>query len=158
MGGVPLRPATVRCRTVAASRFKHLNYVRDLPALAVEERFGVLDDAPIATPSETLLVALGSCLSARIQANAAAGSIVVHSLELDVEVDVMPTSMWDPPGQEPRPVGFEAIRVAVHLKADAPREALQALIAHALLWSPVANTLHDPVEIDVTLSAPIAAQ
>lgn len=148
---------TARCRTISVSRFKHLNYVRDLPALPVEERFGELDGAPIATPSETLLAALGSCLSARIQANAAAGSIAIHSLELDVEVDVTPTSMWDPPSQQPRPIGFEAIRVAVHLKADAPPQALRALIAHALLWSPVANTLHDPVEIDVTLSAPIAA-
>lgn len=36
--------------------------------------------------------------------------------------------------------------------ADAPREALRALVAHAVLWSPVVNTLHGPVHIDVGLA------
>jgi uncharacterized OsmC-like protein len=108
-------------------------------------------DASVATPSETLLAALGSCLSAHIHANAALGSIVVHSLELDLEVDVRASPMWDPSGQAPRAVGFEAIRVVVHIQADASAEALGALVAHAVLWSPVANTIHDPVHLDVTL-------
>jgi uncharacterized OsmC-like protein len=148
---VPPSRETLRCRTVAAGGFKQLNYVRDLPPLSVEERFGPPADAPVATPSETLLAALGSCLSARIHANAALGNIVVHSLELDLEVDVMTTSMWDPPDHAPGSVGFEAIRVAVHMLADASSEALRALIAHAVLWSPVANTIHDPVHLDVVL-------
>ena len=66
---------------------------------------------PRRDPSETLLAALGSCLSARIHANAASGNIAVHSLELTIEADVVTSPMWAPLGQEPRPVGFEAIRV-----------------------------------------------
>lgn len=147
---LPLR-ATLRCRTVASGGFKQLNYVRDLPPLLLEERFGPPDEVPVATPSETLLAALGSCLCARIHANAAAGSIVVHSLELDVEVDTSTSPMWDAPIPNPRSIGFEAIRVAVRLKADASPEALSALLAHAVMWSPIANTLHDPVHLDVIL-------
>ena len=46
---------------------------------------------------------------------------------------------------------LSSIRVTVHFEADAPAEALRALIAHALMWSPVANTLHGPVHLDMTL-------
>jgi uncharacterized OsmC-like protein len=148
---VPPARETLHCRTVAAGGFKQLNYVRDLPPLPLEERFGPPADAPVATPSETLLAALGSCLSARIHANAALSNIVVRSLELDLEVDVVTSPMWDPPGHAPGPVGFEAVRVAVHMQADASPEALRALVTHAVLWSPVANTIHDPVHLDVVL-------
>jgi uncharacterized OsmC-like protein len=149
-GAPPLR-AVLRCRTVASGGFKQLNYLRDLPPLPVEERFGPPSDAPVATPSETLLAALGSCLSAHIHANAALGSIVVHSLELELEVDVVTSPMWNPSGRASKSVGFDAIRVIVHIQADASAEALVALVEHAVLWSPVANTIHDPVHLDVTL-------
>ena len=148
----PLRPKrTLRCRTVADGGFKHHNHIRDLAPLLVEERFGTLENADVASPSETLLAALGSCLSARIHANAAAGSILVTRLELIVEVDVGASPLWERTGGEPTPIGFEAIRVVVHMDADASAEALRALVAHAVLWSPIANTLHDPVHLDVTV-------
>lgn len=149
------RRLTLRCRTIATGGLKQANHIRALPPLLVEEQFGPPGDAPAATPSETLLAALGSCLSAHIHADAASGSITVHSLELVVEADLAANPMWLT-GQAPGPVGFEAIRVAVHMQADAPPEALRALVAHALLWSPVANTLHDPVHLDVALAEPVA--
>ena len=148
------KPQTLQCRTVASSGFQHLNYVRDLPPLAIEERFGLLPtDTAITTPSETLLAALGSCLAARIHANAVAGSIKVKSLEIEVEADVRVHSRWASVGQDARFSGFEEIRIVVFIDADASPEALHALVAHAKLWSPVANTLHDPVDLDVTVAA-----
>ncbi len=150
-------PATLRCRTVAAGGFRQMNYVRGLPPLPVEERFGPPDGAPAATPSEMLLAAFGSCLSAHIHANAASGGIVVRSLELDVEADLAASPMWDARGQSPGAMGFEAIRVAVHMEADASLEALRALVAHAVLWSPVANTLYGTVNLDVALAGAVAA-
>ena len=144
-------PATLRCRTVAAGGFKQLNYVRALPPLPVEEHFGPPNEAPAVTPSEMLLAAFGSCLSAHIHANAASGSIAVRSLELDVEAEVARSPMWDARVPDPGAMGFETIRVAVRMDADASPEALRALIAHAVLWSPVANTLHGPVNLDVAL-------
>ncbi|HET6605044.1 MAG TPA: OsmC family protein [Rhodopila sp.] len=119
----------------------------------MEERFGVFENPDVASPSEALLAALGSCVSARIHANAAAGSILVTRLELDVEVEVGASPLWERSVSEPGPVGFGAIRVAVHIDADASSEAIRALVAHAVLWSPIANTLHDPVDLDVTVIA-----
>ena len=150
--GTPGRRLTLRCRTVASGGFGQLNYVRGLPPLPVEERFGSPADAPATTPSETLLAALGSCLGAHIHANAASGGIAVRGLELSVEAELGASPLWDPPGTEPGPVGFEAIRVAVRMDAAASPEALRALIAHAVLWSPVANTLFGPVHLDVELT------
>ena len=150
-------PATLRCRTVAAGGFRQMNYVRALPPLPAEERFGPPDGALAATPSEMLLAAFGSCLSAHIHANAASGGIVVHSLELDVEADLAASRMWDVRGQPPGAMGFEAIHVVVRMEADASPEALRALVAHAVLWSPVANTLYSPVNLDVVLAGAVAA-
>lgn len=143
---------TLRCRTVAESGFKHSNHIRGLAPLLVEERSGTPEPAEMPSPSEALLAALGSCLSTRIHANAAAGSILVTRLELDVEVDVTANSLWERNAVEPAPVGFGAIRVTVHIDADASPEAIRALVAHAVLWSPIANTLHDPVHVGVTVA------
>jgi uncharacterized OsmC-like protein len=149
---VPPVGQTLRCRTVAAGGFRQQNFVRNLPPFAVEERFGRPDEASSASPSETLLAALGSCLSAHIHANAALGNIVIDSLEVDLEVDVAKSPMWDPPGAAPWAIGFEAVRVVVHIQANASTEAIDALVTHAVLWSPVANTIHDPVHLEVTVS------
>lgn len=147
---------TLRCRTVATGGFKQLNYVRNLRPLPVEQRFGPPGDSEVATPSETLLAALGSCISAHIHADAAAGGVAIHSLELRLEADVTASPMWDLRGPMPGPIGFETIRIFVQMQADAPPEALRALIAHALAWSPVANTLHDPVQLELTLATAAA--
>jgi uncharacterized OsmC-like protein len=152
----PPRPPALRCRTVAAGGFKQFNYVRDLPPLTVEERFGPPAEALVATPSETLLAALGSCLSAHIHANAALASIVVHSLELDLEAESAASSLWGPRDRPPKPIGFETIRVAVRIQADASPEALSALVAHAVLWSPVANTIHDQVHLEVIVGETVS--
>ncbi len=142
----------LRCRTVAAGGFRHLTYVRNLPPIAVEERLGPLANDAVATPSEAMLAALGSCLAARIYADAVTGSIAVHSLELDIEADADRSPLWGLAGIDAKLVGFGAIRVIVHLDADAPAEALRVLVAHAVLWSPVANTIHNPVHLDVALA------
>ena len=148
----PSVPRTLQCRTVAEGGFRHHNHIRGLAPITVEERFGSLEHAEVATPPEALLAALGSCLSARIHANAAAGSIRVTRLVLHVEVDVGASPLWEPLAGEPRAVGFEAIRVVVHMDADASPEAIRALVAHAVRWSPVANTLHDPVHLEVAVA------
>ena len=148
----PVLKRTLRCRTVAESGSRHFNHIRGVAPFMVEERFGSAEDAAVATPSEALLAALGSCLSARIYANAAACGIRVTSLELHVEFDVGNSPLWEPPSTGPRAVGFEAIRIAVHMNADASPAAIRALVAHAVLWSPVAYTLQDPVHLDVAVA------
>jgi uncharacterized OsmC-like protein len=150
----PAALRTLKCRTVAQGRLSQLNYIRDLPPQAVmeDEPENLLGEAIAPNASEALLAAFGSCFAVGIHANAVVQGIPIRSLELELEADINTTSVWGAGDLTPKAIGFETIRVLVHLVADVPRKSLDALIHHALLWSPVANTLHNPVHLDVTLA------
>jgi hypothetical protein len=121
-----------------------------LPPVDLQTSLGVTEPAA-ATPSSLLLATLGACLVERIRANAAIGNIAVTNLVLEIAADLAVSPLWSGTGHAPEPAGFEAIQVRVHMEADAPDAALQALVRHATLWSPVANTLHAPIHLDVAL-------
>jgi uncharacterized OsmC-like protein len=140
---------TVKCTTIAEGRFRHLNMIRDLPPYIVDEPPGLLGDDTAPNPSEASLAALGSCLAVGIHANAVARDIVIRKLELKLEADINITAVWGTGDVSPKPVGFDAVRVKVELVADAPQAELDALVAHAKTWSPVANTFMKPVGITV---------
>lgn len=144
---------TLRCRTVAQGRLSQLNYIRDLPPQSVmeDEPAGLLGEALAPNASEALLAAFGSCLAVGIHANALAQGIPIRSLEVDLDADINTTAVWGTGDLNPKTVGFEAIRVSVLIDADASSNALDALVKHAVLWSPVANTLHNPVHLEVAL-------
>jgi uncharacterized OsmC-like protein len=149
----PSAVRTLRCRTVARGRLHQLNYIRDLPPQAVTESEpdGLSDETVAPNASEALLAALGSCLAVGIHANALAQGVPITALELELSANVNTTSVWGAGDLTPKPVGFEAIKVSVRLEANAPRKALEALVRRAVLWSPVSNTLHNPVHLDVVL-------
>ena len=139
---------TLKCKTIAEGRFRHLNMIRDLPPYIVDEPPGLLGDDTAPNPSEASLAALGSCLAVGIHANAVAQGITIRSLELELEADINITAVWGTGDVSPKPVGFDAVRVKVHLDADAPKAELDALVAHARKWSPVANTFSKPVPVN----------
>lgn len=153
----PKAVRTLRCRTVAQGRFHQMNYIRDLPPQPVMEQDpqGLLAEASAPNASEALLAAFGSCLAVGIHANAVAQGLLIHSLELEVAAEINSTAVWGTGDLNPKVLGFESIRVIVRLDADAPRAVLEALVKHATLWSPVANTLHNPVHVDVTLASDV---
>ena len=142
---------TLKCRTIAEGRFRHLNMIRNLPPYIVDEPPALLGDDTAPNPSEASLAALGSCLAVGIHANAVAQGITIRSLELELEADINITAVWGTGDTSPKPVGFDAVRAQVHLDADAPQETLDALVAHARNWSPVANTFSKPVPVKCEL-------
>ncbi len=145
---------TLRCRTVAKGRLVQLNYIRNLPpqpTIEVESE-GLLGEAVAPSASEALLAALGSCLAVGIHASALAQRIPIRSLELDVEADINAGPIWEAGELNPKTIGFESVRVIVRLDADAPYGSLEAVVRSATLSSPVANTIFNPVHLDVTLS------
>jgi uncharacterized OsmC-like protein len=149
----PTALRTLKCRTVARGRLHQLNYIRNLPPQPVmEDEPEALSGETVApSASEALLAALGSCLAVGIHANALAQRVPIRTLEIELSADINTTSVWGAGDLTPKPIGFETIRVSVRLEADASRKALEALVKHAVLWSPVSNTLHNPVHLDVTL-------
>jgi uncharacterized OsmC-like protein len=143
---------TLKCKTVAEGRFRHLNFVRSLPAYIVDEPPGLLGDDTAPNPSEASLAALGSCLAVGIHANAVARGITVFKLEIELEGDLNITAVWGTGDTSDKPVGFTDVRAKVTFEADHPREELEALIAHARKWSPMANTFSRPVNLEVGLA------
>ena len=142
----------LRCRTVATGRLGQRTYIRDLPPLGGETAdTAVLTDEATPTPSESLLAALGSCLSIGIHANAVARAIPIRHLEIEIVGEIGVAMQWGTGDLTPKPVGFDTVTVRVRIEADAPREVLETLVEHTSMWSPVANTLHSPVHLDVML-------
>lgn len=142
---------TLKCKTVAEGRFRHLNFIRTLPPYIVDEPPGLLGDDTAPNPSEAVLAALGSCLAVGIHANAVARGITVYKLEVELEGDLNITAVWGTGDLSEKPVGFTDIRAKVTFEGDRPREELDALVAHAKSWSPVANTMTRPVNLEVKL-------
>lgn len=143
---------TLSCRTVAEGRFRHLNFVRTLPPHVIDEPPGLLGDDTAPNPSEAMLAALGSCLAVGIHANAVARGIPVMRLEIELEGDLNISAVWGTGDVSDKPVGFTDVRAKVTLEADRPRAELEALVAHARQWSPVANTFTRPVNLAMSLA------
>lgn len=146
----PRAVRTLKCTTVCEGKFRMLNFVRALPAHVIDEPPVLLGDDTAPNPSEAMLATLGSCLAVGIHANAVARGIHLTKLELDLEGDLNITAVWGVGDlDESKVLGFTDVRVKARLAGDAPQEALDALVAHANRWSPVANTFRNPVKLDV---------
>jgi uncharacterized OsmC-like protein len=147
----PKAVRTVRCKTVAeGKRFRHLNYIRNLPAHIVDEPPGLLGDDTAPNPTEALLAALGSCVAVGIQANAVARGWTIRRIELELEGDINITSVWGTGDLSPKTLGLTAVRMKAHVEADGASQAeLDELVAHSAAWSPVLNTVKNPVPVTV---------
>lgn len=146
----PKAVKTLKCKTVAEGQFRHLNYIRDLPPYIVDEPPALLGQDTAPNPSEASLAALGSCVAVGVHANAVHRGITIYSLAVELEADINITAVWGTGDTSPKPVGFDAVRIKVHLDADVSEKEIKELVNHALKWSPVANTFMKPVPIDIS--------
>ncbi len=100
-----------------------------------------------ANPVEFLLHALAGCVTTTTVLHAAARGIRIKSLstELDGNIDVQ--GLLDLNDQVP--VGYEQVRIRMHIEADCSDEELDDLLAFARNHSPVCNTVCRPVPVIV---------
>lgn len=98
-----------------------------------------------ANPVEFLLHALAGCVTTTTVLHAAARGIKINSLttELDGNIDLQGLLDLD----DQVPVGYEQIRIRMHIDADCSDEALDDLLAFARNHSPVCNTVCRPVPV-----------
>lgn len=133
---------TLKCKTKAVGKFRHENYIRDLPAYIVDEPPGLLGDDTAPNPSEAVLAALGSCICVGIHANAIAQNITISKLEIELEGDLNITAVWGTGDlSKNKPLGFTDLRIKVDMQSNADKATQDALIEHATKYSPVANTM-----------------
>src|ERR1700724_4804363 len=142
---------TLKGKTVAEGRFRHLNFVRTLPPYIVDEPPALLGDDTAPNPSEASLAALGSCLAVGLHANAVHRGWIVNKLELQLEGDLNITAVWGTGDVSEKPVGFTDVRVKVDMECEGvPQSEIDALVAHVKKWSPVANTFPRPANLEVS--------
>ena len=128
--------------------FRNEIRVRDLrPTYADEpEVLGGTDTA--ANPVELILGALGSCLAIGYTAGAVARGITIEDLRIDLVGHIdLPVFF----GLKDGHAGYERIEARVHLRTDAPADAVAALHADVFRTSPVGNTLERPAALHVEL-------
>jgi uncharacterized OsmC-like protein len=147
----PTAVRTVRSKTIAEGRrFRHLNYIRNLPAHVVDEPPQLLGDDTAPNPTEALLAALGTCVAVGLQANAVARGWTVRGIEVDTEGDINITSVWGTGDLSPKTVGLAAVRLSVRLDIEGATDSeLDELVSHAATWSPVLNTVRNPVALTI---------
>jgi uncharacterized OsmC-like protein len=102
-----------------------------------------------ANPVEYLLVALSGCLTTSLIAHASARKIKIRKVESRYEGDLDLRGFLGL--SEDVKVGFENIRVYFKIDADIPDEQKAELIRMAQKYSPVFNTITNPVNVSVQL-------
>lgn len=100
-------------------------------------------------PVEYLLVALSGCLTTSMVAHAAAKGIEIKSVQSRYEGDIDLRGFLGL--SEEVPVGYQSIRVYFKIEADISDEEKEELIRMAQKYSPVFNTIANPVPVEVAL-------
>lgn len=100
-------------------------------------------------PVEYVLVGLSGCLTTSLIAHAAARGIEIKGLSTRLEGDLDLRGFLGI--SEDVKVGYERIRVYFKIDADIPEAKKQELIAMAAKYSPVYNTVANPVPVEVLL-------
>ena len=124
------------------SHYRPFDYEADHPTVLVGD-----DHGP--TPSEFLLHALASCLTAGIVSIAAARGIALTEVSSSVEANINLLGVLGL-SDEVRS-GYEHIRVSFTVTGDAAPETLQAIVEQSRQHSPVFDVLSNGVAIEVVV-------
>jgi uncharacterized OsmC-like protein len=149
----PSRKGTNKVRTVMEGKYRSLSYVGDHQPVVVDEPLHLFGDNTAPAPGEIVLSALGGCLAVGITAVATWKQVKLSKLELFLEGDIGNPAAWGAGGAEmmPAQMGFQAIRVSVKIEGEASREQLDEIVQHANRYSPVANSLRNPIPFSIGL-------
>jgi uncharacterized OsmC-like protein len=137
-----------RAQVVWQGGFLNAIHIRDLPVSYADEPLALGGTNTAPNPVEQLLGALGSCLAIGYTANASLRGIEIKELRVELEGEIdLPVFL----GLHEGHAGYSGINVKVHLKADAPQEALEEIHRHVLSTSPVGQTIEKAIPLQATL-------
>lgn len=146
---------TNKVRTVMEGQYRSESFVGAHAPVVVDEPLHLFGQDTAPAPGEIVLAALGGCLAVGITAVATWKGVALSRLELALEGDIGNPAAWGAGGFETAPpdMGFQAIRVQVEIEGDAPREVLDAIVVQANRYSPVANSMRNPIPFDIALAS-----
>ncbi len=150
----PSRRGTNKVHTVTEGQYRTLSYVGAHAPVVVDEPPHLFGQDTAPAPGEIVLSALGGCLAVGITAVATWKQVKLSKLELFLEGDIGNPAAWGAGGAEmlPPQMGFQAIRVKVVVEGEATREELDQIVQHANMYSPVANSMRNPIAFSIGLA------
>ena len=150
----PATRGTNKVHSVTQGMYRSLSYVGDHQPVVVDEPLHLFGEDTAPAPGEIVLSGLGGCLAVGITAVATWKQVKLSKLEIFLEGDIGNPAAWGAGGAEMQPaqMGFQEIRVKVLVEGDASREELDEIVKHANFYSPVANTMRNPVPFKIGLA------
>lgn len=149
----PTTRGTNKVHTVTEGQYRTINHVSG-HEVVVDEPLHLFGEDTAPAPGEIVLSGLGGCLAVGITAVATWKQVRLSRLEIFLEGDIGNPAAWGAGGAEKLPpeMGFQEIRVKVLVEGDASREALDEIVQHANFYSPVANTMRNPIAFSIGLA------
>ncbi len=150
----PTSRGTNKVHTVMQGMYRSLSYVGDHEAVVVDEPLHLFGEDTAPAPGEIVLSGLGGCLAVGITAVATWKQVKLSRLEIFLEADIGNPAAWGAGGasMQPEQMGFQEIRVKVMVEGDATREELDEIVKHANFYSPVANSMRNPIPFSIALA------
>jgi uncharacterized OsmC-like protein len=147
----PERKGVNKVHTVMQGQFRSWSFVGTHNPVVVDEPLHLFGENTVPAPGEIALSALGGCLSVGITAVATERQVRLSRLEVFLEADIGNSAAWGAGGADRKPaqMGFQEIRVKVIVEGDASREELDDIVQTANYYSPVANTMRNPVPFTI---------
>ena len=148
----PASRGTNKVHTVLEGQYRSLSQVGTHAAVVVDEPLHLFGEDTAPAPGEIVLSGLGGCLAVGITAVATWRKVRLSKLEVFLEGDIGNSAAWGAGGalQKTAPeMGFQAIRVKVMIEGDAPRDVLDEIVQHASFYSPVANSIRNPIAFEI---------
>lgn len=144
---------TNKVHTIVDGQYRTLSYVGKHAPVVVDEPLHLFGQDTAPAPGEIALSGLGGCLAVGITAVATWKEVTLSKLEIFLEGDIGNPAAWGAGGAQKAPseMGFQAIRVKVVIEGDAPREVLDEIVQQANRYSPVANTMRNPIPFEIGL-------
>lgn len=150
----PSRRGTNKVHTVMQGQYRSWSFVGIHNPVVVDEPHHLFGENTAPAPGEIALSALGGCLGVGITAVATLRQVKLSKLELFLEGDIGNPAAWGADGakMEALQMGFQAIRVKVAIEGDASRADLDDIVKHANFYSPVANSMRNPIPFSIALA------
>jgi uncharacterized OsmC-like protein len=151
----PTSRGTNKVHTVMEGQYRSLSYVGQHAPVVVDEPLHLFGQDTAPAPGEIVLSGLGGCLAVGITAVATWKQVKLTKLEVFMEGDIGNSAAWGANGslqKQPQDMGFQAIRVKVVVEGDATRDVLEDIVKQANFYSPVANSLRNPIPFEISLA------
>lgn len=104
-----------------------------------------------ATAIETVLAALGACMTGTFAVQATARGVRIDALEVDLECKIDLNGFF---GIEPIRPGLRDVTLTYRVSADADEQTLREILDAARSLSPVFDTVTKPVAVTAALATP----